>query len=349
MTKNKNKNTKWDIVSIILCIPTVLFCIYGWIAKNANQNIAQIFNLVTLLTITIINNYKESDYYMYAKIGFLKSKSHLYYLPITLIIIALSELIIQYATIGKLHGPGHILTSMVFIPALVYISLRYLYKINKKYKLVGKAIRNTKKKWIDYIINLSTYYLFFHWFGYNRNNFSEYSLLVNMFYDLIAMVTIITIFIYIILILRYLKKTLCKKESHTCIKFKDIYPREIILFCVLTLIAWQSTVFIRKDYVLEVPFFLTGIILINIMVLFAAYIHCYLKIKAERSDIYIITAQAIVLIVYMIIVFCTVVFYGTNMPGDYAGQIISALILLLAPLLVLYIILQNNNETISNE
>lgn len=349
MTKNKNKNTKWDIVSIFLCIPTALFCVYGWITKNANQNIAQIFTLVTLLTITIINSYKKSDYYMYAKIGFLKSKRHLCYLPITLIIIALSELVIQYATIGKLHGPGHILTSMVFIPALVYICLRYLYKLNKKYKLVGKAIRNTRKKWIDYIINLSTYYLFFHWFGYNRNNFSEYSLCVNMFYDLIAMVIIITIYIYIILIFRYLKKTLCKKESHTCIKFKDIYPREIILFCVLTLIAWQSTVFIRKDYVLEVPFFATGGILIIIMFLFAYYIHCKINIKAERTDIYIIIAQAIALMVYMIIVFCTVVFYGSNMPGDYIGQIVSTLILLITPLLVLYIILQNNNETIINE
>lgn len=349
MTKNKNKNTKWNIVSIILCIPTALFYIYGLFTKNANQNIVQIFSLVTLLTIAIIKNYKKSDYYMYAKIGFLKSKKHLFYLPITLIFIALSELVIQYMTMRKLHGPGHILTSLFFIPALVYFGLRYLYKININYKLVGKAIRNTRKKWIDYIINLSTYYLFFHWFGYNRNNFSEYSLLVNMFYDLIAMVTIITIFIYIILIFRYLKKTLCKKESYTSIKFKDIYPIEIILFCVLTLIAWQSTVFIRKDYVLEFPFFLTGGILINIMVLFATYIHYIIKIKAERKDICIIISQAVVLMVYMIIVFCTVLFYGINMPGDYVGQIISTLILLLAPLLVLYIILQNNNETIINE
>lgn len=261
------------------------------------------------------------------------------YIPIVLIIIGIIELKVQSLTMnGQLHGIHHIITSLIIIPIMIFWGVYYLASLNDKYGVLENyARKHLTINMIQIYASVSISYLFFHWCSYIRDNFSSYSLLINIIYDWLAMIVVLIIMTYAFLSLKYLMK----EENRGKVKsFKEVFPYGFFVSVFCFLICWGGMIFVLKEFTLESSYYITVLITVVSIVIYSVMIHWAIGAKAKKSDKIKLVFLSGILFCYSLLIYTKVIQQSKSIPKNSLGIMVAAIILLL----LVYIVLKSDSE-----
>lgn len=313
-----------NVFSFVLVVISLILTNY------VNRNVpleANVFSATFGLIIPILNVIQIKEIYVFRKL-FIDNRAKLK-LGILISSLGIIEIIIQYITTGKNHGIHQYLTSIILIPVLIYYLCDYLYTFNLNTKIIDKIYNKVTFVKIRLYISASVAFLFAHWYSYERNNFSRYSLFANMLYDLIVIVIILILCTYIYLVISYLAKNRKRYPDYKIhISFNDIFPFKVIFIAATTIIAWGISMFLIDNAVIEVTFYISIGIIISISAIWGLIIITHIGVKPAFKDKFKLFSTMFILVTYSFFVYATVYLKGTINHLNRLGVITSAIILM---------------------
>ena len=322
-----------SIVGIANLISLFIYIGMFLIMKRFPFNSAEIFYFFIGILIQGLDLIKIGNRYIF--LDEIEKGKNFWLIPIIVGGVGVAELITQYMTMGNIHEP-HQALMFIFSVILILQCNKYMNRLNhcaRVYKEIASKITLAKVK----IIALTSFcFLYFHWFSYERSNFSTYSLVVNMLFNWLVMVYLLIFFMYIVLYWKQVKDY----EYIRKYTFRDIYPFDIERCAIALLIVWGSISLFVENFVIESAYYVIVFIVLSISIIYTAALTMMLKTKITKKDIYQIIIMGFIIMGVLIVVIYRVSQKPSTNTGNFGGIIISGLSLLSIVILSLFLAIE---------
>lgn len=226
---------------------------------------------------------------LYAK-GFPDSKNSRICVLALVCLLGILQSALQYATMGKMNGLHHIITSLLIIPLLVSACSRYYEKISKDRKSLIIPINL-----IMLLLNWSCVVWMLYWCYRPKREFSEISLGSNILFEAFTSVVLIVIVGRIIMIW----SATDQQNEKNLEEMK--YPYSIFVLSELFLIAWGAMVFIGEHTKIEYVYYVTCALFVFLLWGSTKWLKI-MRMQVTKLHKLLLVGMSISVVIYMIAV-----------------------------------------------